>query len=211
MKFYDFKLAPSPRKVRMFIAEKGLDIPSQEINLRELEQFKDEFRQINPRCTVPALALDDGTVLTESEAICRYLEDIHPEPALFGRTPLERAEINEWIRQIELDGYMAVAEALRNSAPFFKDRALPGPQPISQIPELAERGRQRTQQFFSQLNERLHHQPQEWLAGDYFSMADIMAFIVIDFSKRLELQPEPGLAALHSWYQRVSARPSAQL
>ena len=210
MKFYDFSMAPSPRKVRMLIQEKGLDIPTEQIDLRSKQQFTDEFRQINPNCTVPVLQLDDGKIICESEAICRYLEELHPEPALFGSSAWEKAQVNEWSRRIELDGYLAVAEAFRNRGSFYKDRAIPGTLPVEQIPDLIQRGTKRVKHFYTQLDQELEQQSSQWLAGEQFSMADIMAYIVIDFSKRLELQPEPGLGALHAWYQRVAQRPSAQ-
>lgn len=210
MKFYDYGMAPSPRKVRMVIIEKGLDIPTEMIDLAQGEHFNDAFRAVNPHCTVPALSLDDGQVLTESEAICRYLEETHPEPPLFGRNALEKAQITERIRQLELDGYLAVAEALRNTAPYFKDRALPGTENYAQIPELGERGRQRTQAFFSKLNQQLENKSHQWLASDDFSMADILAYIIVDFAKRIKLSPAEELTALHQWMALVDQRPSAQ-
>ncbi|GAB4181844.1 MAG: glutathione S-transferase [Wenzhouxiangellaceae bacterium] len=211
MKLYDFKPAPSPRKVRMFIAEKGLDIPTVQVDLRSLEQLSDEFKAINPRCTVPTLALDDGDIITESEAICRYLDELHPEPPLFGRDPVERSRINTLLREIELDGYLQIADALRNSAKAFENRALPGPHPVAQISELAERGRQRATLFFASLNQHLQEQSGPWLVGDFFSIADINAYICIDFAKRIELTPDEELVHLQQWYERTSKRPGAQI
>lgn len=210
MKFYDFSMAPSPRKVRMYIHEKGLEIPTEQVDLRSKEQFSDAFRAINPNCTVPVLALDDGRIICESEAICRYLEELHPTPALFGSDAWEKAQVSEWLSRIELNGYLAVAEAFRNQGSFYQDRAIPGPEPIEQIPQLVERGKKRVGHFYQDLNKKLETRAHEWLAGDNFSMADIVAYIVVDFSKRLEMQPEPGLKALHEWYQRMASRPSAQ-
>lgn len=210
MKLYDTKLAPSPRKVRMVIAEKNLDIPMVQVSLRDNEQFDEHFRKLNPRCTVPTLELDDGTCLTESEAICRYLEEIHPEPALFGRTPIERARVNEWIRRVELEGYLAIADTLRNSSDFFVDRALPGPVPVKQIPALAGRGRERTLLFFKTMNHALKKSNGSWLVDNHFSMADIMGFIGIEFAQRIDLIPDDSLTELMEWRQRILQRPSAE-
>ena len=125
MKLYEFSLAPGPRRVRMFIAEKGIEIPSVQINTRERQQFTDEYRAVNPNCVVPTLVLDDGTSLGESVAICRYLEETHPEPNLMGRDAKEKAVIEMWNRRAELEGYLAAVDALRNSAPMFEDRGSP--------------------------------------------------------------------------------------
>ena len=151
MKLFDFELAPNPRRVRMYLAEKGLQIPSVQINLRQGEQFHAEFKDENPSMIVPALALDDGTLITETMAICRYLEALHPTPPLFGSTPKEQAMVEMWSRRAELEGFMAVAEALRNSVERFKDRALPGPRNYAQIPALVERGKARAAGFLEDL------------------------------------------------------------
>ncbi|MDX1581574.1 MAG: glutathione S-transferase [Alphaproteobacteria bacterium] len=124
MKLYDFEMAPNCRRVRMFMAEKGIDIPKVEVNLGEKEQLKGDYDKINPLRQVPALELDDGTVLTESTAICLYLEDQQPEPNLLGQDGLEKAKIMMWDRRMEQNGFAAVAEAVRNSVPFFKGRGL---------------------------------------------------------------------------------------
>ena len=122
MKLYEFSLAPGPRRVRIFIAEKGIEIPSVQINTRERQQFTDEYRAVNPNCVVPTLVLDDGTCLGETVAICRYLEETHPEPNLMGRDAREKAVIEMWNRQAELEGYLAAVDAVRNSAPMFEGR-----------------------------------------------------------------------------------------
>src|SRR5689334_13075244 len=143
MKFYDCTTAPSPRRVRIFLAEKGVALETIQVDLRNGEQFTPAFRAINPDCTVPALVLDDGTVIPDAVAICRYIEELHPEPALIGTTPKERAVINALNRQVERDGLLAAMDAFRNVAKGLKGRALPGPHDYEQIPELAERGRKR--------------------------------------------------------------------
>jgi glutathione S-transferase len=127
MKFYDCAIAPSPRRVRIFLAEKGITVPTIQVDLRKGEQFGEAFRAVNPDCTVPVLELDDGTRIFDSLAICVYLEQARPEPPLMGTSAIERATVAEWQRRAERDGFLAVAEAFRNSTPAFKTRALPGP------------------------------------------------------------------------------------
>ncbi|MDH5557581.1 MAG: glutathione S-transferase family protein [Alphaproteobacteria bacterium] len=209
MKLYDFPLSPSPRRARVFAAEKGIALETVTVNIREMEQFGDSFRKISPNCTVPVLELDDGTLLTDSFAIWRYLEEIQPEPPLMGRAPLEKAMVEQWLRRIELDGYQACVEAIRNGAERFKDRAVPSTVPFAQIPELAERGLKRVGMFFGVLDERLR--ASEYIAGPDYTAADIHAMITVDFAiNGLQLSPPDGLAALKAWHEKVSARPSAK-
>lgn len=209
MKLYDFPLSPSPRRVRMFAAEKGIALDLQTVNIREKEQFTDAFRKISPNCTVPVLELEDGTAICDSLAIWRYLEESKPEPPLMGTTPLEKAIVEQWLRRIELEGYQAVVEVLRNSAERFKDRALPSAETFAQIPELAERGRRRLDLFFRMLDERL--QESAFVAGPTFTAADIHALITVDFAERaVEIAPPDGLTALKAWRDKVSARGSAK-
>jgi glutathione S-transferase len=208
MKMYDFAHAPNPRRARVFAAEKGLDIEIVPVNIRELEQFTDWFRRLNPNCTVPVLELDDGTTICDSFAICRYLEERFPELPLMGRDPLEKAQIEMWMRRVELEGYQAVAEILRNSAERFKDRALVGPLPIAQIPELVERGRKRIRHFFQVLDDRLKESA--YVAGPEFTAADISALITVDFAAGVNETPPADAAALKAWHAKVSARPSAK-
>ena len=209
MKFYDCKTAPSPRRVRIFIAEKGLDIETVEVDLAAGEQFSDSFRQLNPDCVVPVLQLDDGISLTEVMGICRYLEAIEPEPPLFGRTPEEQGLVQSWISKIEQQGLAAMADAFRNSAPGLKGRALTGPDSYDQIPELAERGRQRVLAFQARLEEHLANHA--YLAGDDFTAADITALVFVDFARRARIRPVHDTPALERWYAAVSSRPSASL
>ncbi|MCY4566398.1 MAG: glutathione S-transferase family protein [Gammaproteobacteria bacterium] len=208
MKLYDFSLAPSPRRVRMFIAEKGIEIPSVQVNIREREQLTDDYRAVNPNCVVPTLELDDGTCLGESVAICRYLEETHPEPPLMGRDAREKAVIEMWSRQAEFDGYLAAAEAVRNSAPMFEDRGLPGvPGGVPQIPALIERGRQTMGRLFPKLDRQLA--ANRYLAGDTFSIADITAYVAIDFAGRAEIEIPADCPDLARWFGEVGKRPSA--
>lgn len=207
MLLYDFSLAPNPRRVRMYLAEKGLHVDSVQVNLRQGEHFADAFKSRNPALIVPALALDDGTLITETIAICRYFEAMHPTPALFGSTPLEQAKVEMWSRRAELEGFLAVAEALRNSLERFKDRALPGPRNYAQIPALAERGRARTRAFFEDLNG--HLADSAFLAGPDFSVADITAFVTVEFAGWVEEKPAPDQQHLLRWHAAIAARPSA--
>ena len=209
MKFYDCKTAPSPRRVRIFIAEKGLDIETVEVDLRSGEQFGDAFTRLNPDCTVPVLELADGTCLTEVMGICRYLEAAHPEPPLFGRTPTEQGLVTGWNAKIEHQGLMAMAEAFRNSLPGFKGRALPGPVAHEQIPELAARGRERVAAFMAKLDARFADS--EFVAGPDYSLADITALVFVDFATRAKLGPGDDATSLARWYDAVSSRPSASV
>src|ERR1043166_2026421 len=171
MKFYDCVTAPSPRRVRIFLAEKGLTLPTVQVDLRNGEQFSAAFRAINPDCTVPALALDDGTAIASAITVCGYLEELHPEPALIGATPQERAVVTALNRQIERDGFFAAMDAFRNVAKGLKGRALPGPHDYEQIPELAQRGRLRVEHFFRDMDGRLADR--DYVAGSRFTIADI--------------------------------------
>ena len=209
MKFYDCATAPSPRRVRMFIAEKGLgdDIETVEVDLREREQLGDAFREINPFCTVPVLELDDGTRLLSSAGCCRYLEEAYPDPPLMGRTPIERAVVADMEWRMEIDGFLAVGEALRNTAKGLQDRALTGPDNYAQIPELGERGRQRVARFFDALDRLLDGR--NYIAGDVFSVADITAFITVQFAGWIKLELPDGAGNARRWYDAVAERPSA--
>jgi len=207
MKFFDCTTAPSPRRVRIFLAEKGITLPTVQIDLRNGEQFTDAFRAVNPDCTVPALQLDDGTVIADAVAICQYLEELHPDPPLIGSTPRERAVVTALNRGIERDGFFAAMDALRNTAAGLKGRALPGPHDYEQIPDLAERGRKRLEHFFRDMDARLAGPA--FVAGDRYTIADISAMIVVDFAGRLKLTLPDDCANLKRWYAAVSARPSA--
>ena len=207
MKFYDCQTAPSPRRVRIFIAEKGVEIDTVQVDLGQGEQFTDEYRAINPDCVVPALQLDDGSCISEVVAICQYLEDKYPEPSLFGVTAEQRAASLMWNSKAEQQGMSACADAFRNHAKGLKGRAIPGPDSYEQIPELAERGRQRVAAFLEKLEQQLAGH--EFLAGSHYSIADITAMIVVDFAKRLKIPMPDDATNLQRWYDAVSSRPSA--
>ncbi len=207
MIFYDCSTAPNPRRARMFIAEKGLEIDTREISIAEGQQLSPDFLAVNPRATVPVLVTEDGTTLTENIAIATYLEAAYPDPPLMGTTPEEKGLVAMWNAIAEFQGGMAVAEAFRNAHPAMKGRALPGPLDLEQIPELAERGRARTAAFFDLLENRLSEAP--WLAGDAFSLADISAFVFTDFARVIKMRPPENNAATQDWLARMRARPSA--
>ena len=207
MKFYDCKTAPSPRRVRIYLAEKDLSLETVQVDLRKGEQFTDTFRKVNPDCVVPALELDDGSCISEVIAICQYIEELHPEPALLGHTPEERARISMWNARIEQQGLSAIMDAFRNASKGLVDRALPGPESYAQIPELAERGRRRVLQFFYRLNDQLADNA--FVAGDSYSLADISAMVVVDFAGWIKITIPDDASHVARWYAEVSKRPSA--
>jgi glutathione S-transferase len=209
MRFYDFRGAPSPTKVRIVIAEKGLDIDTESVNLRELEQQGEAYRRKHPGATVPMLELDDGTRLTESLAIVAYLDQVFAEPNLMGVEAKERALVLMWHDITTLEGYIAVQELLRNSSEAFKGRALPGIEPHEQIPALAERGRKRIGLFMKKLDQRLRDSA--YLACDRYTYADIAAYVTVGFAKRvLGEDPVVGHQAIAPWAAKIAARPAVQ-
>ncbi|GAA6181259.1 MULTISPECIES: glutathione S-transferase family protein [unclassified Shimia] len=207
MIFYDCATAPSPRRARMFIAEKGLEIETRPVDLRNGENRTPEFLHINPQGTVPVLVTDAGQHLAENIAIAAYLEARVPEPPLMGTTPDEKGAVLMWNATCEFHGGWAIAEALRNASPALKGRALPGAVDYEQIPALAARGVKRLNLFYETLEDRL--QNSAWLAGEHFSLADITGFVFCDFAKIVKMPvPETNSATLQ-WCEEIQARPSA--
>lgn len=206
MIFYDYKPAPSPRRARIFIAEKGLEIETVQVDLARGGQFEPAFKDINPRCTVPVLVLDDGTALTENTAIAVYLEALHPAPPLLGEGPLEKALVANWNERCVQEGFAGIAESYRNFSRGFADRALTGQQNYAQLPQLVERGRERAEDFFDTLNRRLSDTP--YLAGERFTLADITALCLVDFAGWIKLAIDDR-EHLQRWYDAVNRRPSA--
>ena len=207
MRLFDFTRAPNPRRVRIFIAEKGLEIPIVPVDLFRMEQLSDEFLAINPGGTVPVLETDDGTYLSECIAICHYLDALHPEPSLFGTSPRAQALTLMWNNIVENEGIPAIAEVLRNLSPGFRDRAFPGQVDYAQMPELVDRGRRRTEQLFDRVEQQLTDN--EFLTGTEFSFADISLLAATDFAGWVDIVPMDNRPALANWYQRVASRPSA--
>ncbi len=205
---YDCATAPSPRRARILLAEKGVPHETVEVDLRNGEQLSEGYRRINPRCTVPALRTDDGPVLCDNAAIAAYLEARFPEPPLMGRTPHEKAEIAGWNWRVEFEGVLPIADALRNGSPAMANRALPGPVDFAQIPELARRGLARAQQFFDMLDERLAGR--DYIAADCFSIADITAVVAVDFARVVKLKPGEQHPHLQRWRQGMAQRASME-
>jgi len=207
MRLYDFSIAPSPQKVRIFVAEKGIDLPVTSIDLRAKEQHSPEFLGINPSGTVPVLVLDDGTKLTESLAICHYLEQCYPNPNLMGEDATEQALVLMWNDILTLEGYLAVQEVLRNSLPAFEGRSLPGTTSYEQIPALVERGRKRAALFFDRLEARLGES--SYLASQRFTYADIVGYVYTGFAARvLDAHPAASRPRLRAWCDSIAERAS---
>lgn len=201
MKLYDGGRAPNPRRVRVFLAEKGLEIPLVPVDMGAMQHRGAEVTTRNPLQRLPVLELDDGTVLTESVAICRYFEELHPEPALFGRGALGKAQVEMWQRRMELNLLSCVAQAFRHIHPAMKEWEVP------QIPEWGEANKPKALAFLKLLDGEL--ESREFIVGDEFSIADITGLIAIDFMKPARIALPEELRHVGRWYQAVSSRPSA--
>lgn len=195
---YDFKMAPSPRRARIILALKQVPHEAVEIDMMKSEQFGADYRAINPNCTLPALQLEDGTVLTDNAGIAAWLEATYPEPPLLGSTALEKADIATWNGRIEMELGMAVAHALRNANPAMANRALPGPHDYEQIPALAQRGMQQIDHFFDTLEARLEER--EFIAANGLSAADVTCFCFLEFAKVVQKQPGEDRSNIARWY-----------
>jgi glutathione S-transferase len=209
MIFYDCATAPSPRRARILLAEKGLPHETVQIDLRSGEQLGAAYRAINPQCTVPALQTDEGAVLTDNAAITAYLEARYPQPPLLGSSALDKAEIASWHWRVEFEGLVAIAEALRNSAPAMANRALPGPVDYPQIPELAARGLLRVQHFFDMLN--AHLAGRDFIAAGQLSVADITAVVAVDFARVVRVKPGEQHVNLRRWREAMGLRAAFNL
>jgi len=209
MTFYDCSTAPSPRRARILLAEKGVEHETIQVDLRNGEQLSEACRRINPLCTVPALRTENGLILTDNAAITAFLEARYPEPALLGVTPEEKAEIASWNWRIEFEGLLAIAEAMRNSSPALQQRALPGPVNYPQIPELAARGLARVQQFFITLN--AHLAERNFIAAGRYSIADITAVVAVDFARVVKIKPDEQYPHLQRWRAAMAERPAMAL
>lgn len=206
---YDCATAPSPRRARILLAEKGIAHETVQVDLRNKEQLSDAFRAINPQCTVPALRTEEGDVFTDNAAIAAYLEARYPQPPLLGTTPAQKADIASWHWRVEFEGLLAIAEALRNSAPAMANRALPGPVDYAQIPALAQRGLARVQQFMDMLDAHLARRA--FVAADQFSIVDITAVVAIDFARVVRVKPGGQHVNLLRWREDMAKRPSFSL
>ena len=208
MKLYDYAAAPNPRRVRIFLSEKNIEIETVQIDIRNSEQKSEAFLKLSPLGEVPLLQLDDGTCISQVHAICRYIEEIHPENPLLGRTPLEKAQVESSNHQLNMNGIVAVTEGFRNSNPMFEGRAIAGPNSYAQIPALAERGMLRVDNLFRDLD--AHFADSEFIIDDYFSVADITAFATMDFARWIKKGIPKDYVNLQRWYDQVNARPSAK-
>jgi glutathione S-transferase len=207
LKLYQSNVSPNSRRVRIYLAEKGICASTIPVDLGTREQFSDAYAAINSRRVIPTLVLGDGTAIGEVPAIWRYLEETYPDRPLFGNTPREKALATMWERRVELEGFNPTMEAVRNKAERLKGRAIAGPHDYEQIPALVERGKQRVRNFYADFNKRLSEVP--FVAGHYFSAADITGVVTVDFAtKALGLPIPEDHVALKRWYELVSARPS---
>ena len=208
--FYDYKMAPSPRRTRIILAEKNVPHEAIQIDMMKNEQMSDEYRSINPSCTIPALRLEDGNILTDNAGIAIYLEETYPEPPLMGRTALEKAEIATWQAKIEFGFMMGAAHALRNGNPAMKNRALPGPHNYEQIPELSARGLAQIDHFMDELE--THLEGRDFIAANQFSVADITGGCTLDFCKAVRKRPDPERHInIVRWRAGLAERPSFSL
>jgi glutathione S-transferase len=207
IKLYHATTSPNSRRVRIFLAEKALNVALVPVDLGQGEQHSEAYRAINPRRVVPTLVLTDGTAIGEVPAIWRYLEEAHPARPLLGAGPVGKALVVMWERRVELEGFAAVMEGVRNAAPRLKDRAIAGSHDYEQIPALIDRSKQRVTDFYDDFDARLTEVP--FVAGDEFSGADITMLVTVDFAARaFDMAIPSTCGALQRWYDKVAARPS---
>ena len=209
IKFYDYAPAPSPRKARIVLAEKGIEHETVPIDMRKGEQLSPEFRKVNPNCTIPALVLEDGTALFDNLGIATWAEAVKPEPSLTGKTPTEKGLVMSWVAKCDMHGGIAFMEAYRNSHPKMAGRAIPGKDNYEQIPELAERGFARLAAFLDDLN--AHLEGRDWIAVEQFSLADIWAFTILDVTPWIKAAPGEQHPNILRWQAAINERPSAKL
>lgn len=201
MKLFDGGRAPNPRRVRIFLAEKGLSVPLTPVDMGAMEHRNEAVTSRNPLRRLPVLELDDGTVLTETVAICRYFEELHPEPALFGTGALGKALVEMWQRRMEFNLFLPVAQAFRHIHPAMKEWEVP------QIPEWGEANKQKAVEFLHILDKELASR--EFIAGDSYTIADITGLVAVDFMKPARIQMPEDCTHVRRWHQAVSSRPSA--
>ena len=202
MKLYDTAYAPNPRRVRIFLAEKGLSVPREEVDLGNMQHKGPAYTALNPLQCVPALELDDGTVIAESIAICRYFEELQPDPPLFGTGPVERASVEMWQRRIEFGLLGAIAAAFRHLHPRMADREIP------QVPAWGEANKPRALEFLALIDR--HLAGRAFVCGERFTVADITGLVALDFMKLARMAVPDELAEVRRWHAALSARPSAQ-
>ena len=202
MKLYDSVHAPNPRRVRIFLAEKGIEVPTVQVDIgKAAENRRPEFLAKNPRGGVPVLELDDGTYLAESVAICRYFEEVQPEPVLMGTDARDRAIVEMWNRRMEYEIALPIMQSFRNTHDFFKGR-------IPQVPEYGEVSKAWAMKRFEWIDAELGSR--EFIVGDRYTIADITAQVGIDFGRVTDIRIQPEQKNLQRWYEAVSSRPSAK-
>ena len=201
MKLYDAGRAPNPRRVRIFLAEKGIEVPLVPVDIGKLEHKTPAFAAVNPLQRTPALELEDGTVITESIAICRYFEALHPDPPLFGTDPLEIALITMWERRMEFNLLGAVAAVFRHLHPAMAQMEAP------QVPAWGEANKPRVLEFLRFVDS--HLAGRAFLCGERFTVADITGLVGLDFTKPARIAVPEDLVNLRRWHERLQARPSA--
>lgn len=202
MHLYTFSPAPNPQRLAYYLKYKSINIDTTEVSISKGEQFSEEFKAINPASTLPALVLDDGSVLTDTIAICVYLESLHPEKSLFGSNATEYAKVIGWSHKIYVDGLMAAAEIFRNSSSFFKDRAMPGKLNIPQLESLVERGRLRLTAFWEELDQQFTER--DYLVGEQLTLADIDAYVICKFSEMIKAPVSEKYSHLARWRNNVA-------
>ena len=208
MKIYDWHIAPNPRRLHIFLAEKGLKIELVEVSQGDMT-LAPSFKERYPHMMVPMLELDDGTCIGEAMAICQYLEELHPEPPLMGVDAKDRAVVAMWEKRANEEGMLPASELFRNTHPRFADRGLPGSSaPIPQIAELRDRGRARLGRFFAKFDRQL--QDNAFVAGQRFTVADATTLCAVDFAGWSDVRIPAEHGHLRRWYDAVSARPSAK-
>ena len=202
MKLYTDYKAPNPRRLTYFLQYKGIKLDTEIISLAENQNLSDEYTAINATQTIPALKLDDGTVLSDTIAICLYLEHLYPEKPMFGPDEATKAQVVGWCHRIFCYGFDPVAEIFRNSKPFFVDRTFPIKTKIPQNPDLIERGKLRLTDFWIEMNE--HLKGREFIVGEQFTQADIDAWLVPSFAKWVSITVPPEYDAFHDWHARIT-------
>ena len=201
MKLYDSAMAPNPRRVRIFLAEKGIEVPVEQVDIGKAENRKESFLAKNPMGGLPVLELDDGTHLAESVAICRYFEALQPDPPLFGVDAQDIALVEMWNRRMEIEVFNMITGCFRNTHDFFKGR-------IPQVPEYGEVCRGAAEKRLAWLDEVLADR--EFIAGERLTVADITALCGIDFGRITGIGVKPEQKNLARWHEAVSSRPSAK-
>jgi glutathione S-transferase len=202
MKLYDSKAAPNPRRVRIYLAEKGIAVPTEQVDIMAKQHYSADYAQVNPLQRMPALVLDDGTVITETIAICRYFEALNPEPPMFGLGAKDQAIVEMWQRRCELSLFFPIAHVFRHTHPAMKELEVP------QVPEWAEANRPRVLEFLRVLDAQLAKN--KFVSGERYTVADITALCAIDFMKPARVAVPDEMTNVKRWHAEVAARPSAK-